>query len=135
MQKFLKKKAQITNSMGKHNVLGKLGEDIATNFLEKNNFKILERNWRYKRAELDIIAMDNKTMIFVEVKTRSDDRMGRPEEAVDTRKRGLMIKAAIAYMHISRHDWAIRFDIIGIVIKDDVPYIDHIQDAFFPGLG
>jgi putative endonuclease len=131
----LEKKAQITNSMGNRNELGKLGEDIATIYLEKNNMPVLVRNWRYKRAELDIVAMDGKTMVFVEVKTRSDDSLSRPEEAVDTQKRGQMIKAAIAYMHESKHDWAIRFDIISIIIKKEIPYIDHIKDAFFPSLG
>lgn len=121
--------------MGKRNLLGKKGEDIAVLFLEQYGFSILARNWRYKRAELDIIAMDDKTMVFVEVKTRSDDMLGRPEEAVDTRKRGQLIKAAIAYMHESKHEWTIRFDIVGIVVKNDIPYIDHIRDAFFPSLG
>jgi putative endonuclease len=120
--------------MGKHNETGKNGEDIAYTYLEAQNISILERNWRYKRAEIDIIGMDGKTLIFVEVKTRTDDIISRPENAVDTRKRTLMIKAAIAYMHHIKHDWAIRFDILSVILRKEKPQIDHFKDAFFPGL-
>ena len=120
--------------MAKHNETGKIGEDIAYAYLLEKGMLILERNWRYKRAELDIIAMDAKTMVFVEVKTRTDNILGSPENAVDTRKRQLMIRAAIAYMHHAKHEWTIRFDIISIVLRNNMPQIDHIKDAFFPGL-
>jgi putative endonuclease len=120
--------------MGKHNETGKKGEDIASTYLEAQNISILERNWRYKRAEIDIIGMDGKTLIFIEVKTRTDDILDRPENAVNTKKRTLMIKAAIAYMHHIKHDWAIRFDIISVILRKEKPQIDHFKDAFFPGL-
>jgi putative endonuclease len=120
--------------MGKHNETGKNGEDIASTFLEAQNILILERNWRYKRAEIDIIGMDGKILIFVEVKTRTDDILNRPENAVDTKKRTLLIKSAIAYMHHIKHDWAIRFDIISVILRKEKPQIDHFKDAFFPGL-
>ena len=120
--------------MAKHNEVGKLGEDIAHAFLIEQGMHILERNWRYKRAELDIVAMDTNTMVFVEIKTRTDDILGSPENAVDSRKRKLMICAAIAYMHHSKHDWTIRFDIVSVIMRPNQPQIDHIKDAFFPGL-
>ena len=120
--------------MGKHNEIGKKGEDIATEYLIEKGIHVLERNWRYKRAELDIIGMDDKTMVFVEVKTRTNDIVERPENAVDTRKRNLMIKAAIAYMHHAKHDWIIRFDILTIILRGEQAHIDHIKDAFFPAL-
>ena len=122
--------------MGKHEILlGNQGEQLAVDFLVEKGFKILERNWRFKRAELDIIAMDNQTMVFVEVKTRSDDIFERPENAVNTRKRQLMIRAAIGYMQQSGHDWAIRFDIVSVILRGDVKaQIDYFKDAFFPDL-
>jgi putative endonuclease len=122
--------------MGKHNETGKKGEDLATNFLATQGIIILERNWRHGRAEVDIIGMDNKTMIFVEVKTRSDDYFERPEAAIDAKKRSLMSRAAIAYMHKSGHDWLIRFDVVSIILRGShEPQIDLFKDAFFPNLG
>lgn len=121
--------------MGKHNELGIKGENIATEYLEKKGFKILERNWRFRKAELDIIAFDNKTLVFVEVKTRSDDIFQRPEEAVTTSKRQHIIKAAIGYMDRIGHEWSIRFDIISVILRgNNEPQIDYFKDAFFPDL-
>jgi putative endonuclease len=120
--------------MAKHNETGKKGEDIAYTYLLEHNIQVLERNWRYKRAEVDVIGMDGKTLVFVEVKTRMDDILGRPENAVHTQKRTLMIKAAIAYMHLIKHGWAIRFDIVSVILRKEKPQIDHFKDAFFPGL-
>ena len=120
--------------MGKHNEIGQQGEQAAADFLENKGYKILNRNWRYKRAELDIVAMDAQTMVFVEVKTRTDYTFDRPENAVDGKKQRLMTQAAIAYMSESGHDWAIRFDIVGVILRGDKFYIDHYEDAFFPGL-
>ena len=121
--------------MGKHNDTGKRGEDLAAQFLEEKNYRLLERNWRHGRAELDIIAMDGKTMVFVEVKTRSDDIFERPENAVKNKKRGLMIKASIGYMHKIQHENAIRFDILSVILRGGkAPQIDHFKDAFFPDL-
>lgn len=122
-------------TMGKHNELGIKGENIAEAFLIEKGFKILERNWRFRRAELDIIAMDNLTLVFIEVKTRSNDIFQRPENAVDTTKRRLMIKAAIGYMEAIQHDWAIRFDIVSVILRGgDEPQIEYFKDAFFPDL-
>ena len=121
--------------MGKHNDIGKRGEDLAAQFLENKNYQLLERNWRHGRAELDIIAKDGKTMVFVEVKTRSDDIFERPENSVKNKKRRLMIKAAIGYIHKSQHENAIRFDILSVVLRGVAePQIDHFKDAFFPDL-
>ena len=129
-------KAQISKTMGKHNETGKKGEDLANDFLIGEGFEILARNWRYGKAELDIIGMDGRTMVFVEVKTRSDDLFERPEDAVTTRKQKLLTQAAIGYMHKSGHDWAVRFDILGIILRGShPPQITHLKDAFFLGLG
>jgi putative endonuclease len=121
--------------MGKHNELGRKGENMAIVFLQTAGYIVLQRNWRSGRAELDIIAMDNKTMVFIEVKTRSDDIFERPEDAVTPQKQSLITRAAMAYMRVSGHDWTIRFDIISVILRGGKPsQIDHIKDAFFPGL-
>ena len=120
--------------MAKHNALGVRGEQLAVEFLEKNNYIILERNWRCGKSEIDIIAKQAHRLIFVEVKTRSNTYFGMPETAVTSKKQTQLIKGAIEYLHKTQHDGALRFDIIGVVIKNDCTEIQHIEDAFFPGL-
>ena len=69
--------------MAKHNEIGQFGEQAASDYLEQKGYKILDRNWRHGRAEIDIVAMDGVTLVFAEVKTRSNDLFERPESAVD----------------------------------------------------
>ena len=122
--------------MAKHLELGKIGEEIAVDFLIKKGYIILEKNWRHRRSEIDIIAEIDSVLIFVEVKSRSDDYYGRPESFVTAKKEKLMIDAASAYMEKSGHEWEIRFDIISILFHNHVyQSIDHFEDAFFPGWG
>ncbi len=119
--------------MAQHNELGKTGEQIAKDFLLEKGYTILETNWRYQKAELDLIVMDQQVLVFVEVKTRSSDFFGSPEDAVTVLKEKLMAHAATAYMRKIGHEWAIRFDIIAIVVKGEGRCeIQHLQDAFFP---
>ena len=121
--------------MSKHLELGKKGEEIATKFLIKKGYQILETNWRYRRSEIDIIIKKDEVLIFVEVKTRSDDYFGRPESFVTDRKRALMIDAANVYMEEIGHEWEVRFDVVAIIFHNPVHQtIDPFQDAFFPGL-
>lgn len=121
--------------MAKHNDIGKIGEQLARTFLENKGFQILETNWRYRRAELDLIAKNDETLVFIEVKTRSTDLFGQPTEAISFRKQRLLADAASAYMEQSAHDAAIRFDVISIIYRDEKHYtIEHFEDAFFPGL-
>lgn len=127
--------------MAKHNDIGQRGEQLAADYLIQKNYTILDHNWRYGRAEIDIVAMDGATLVFAEVKTRSDDLFERPESAVDDKKRRLLARAAVAYMRKIGHEWAIRFDIVAVVLKHfsekaetDVFFIDHFEDAFFPRL-
>jgi putative endonuclease len=118
--------------MAIHNAIGKKGETLAKSFLEEKGYEILETNWRYRRAEVDIIAMDGQVMVFVEVKTRSDDTLSQPEESITAQKELLMADAASAYMEKSGHDWEIRFDFISIVLQSDQHYnLEHFKDAFF----
>lgn len=115
---------------------GKWGEDLAISFLEREGFEVVRRNWRYKRAEIDIIAREQGVLVFVEVKTRAGTYYGRPEEMVDHRKRRLLIDAAMAYMRSVGYEWEIRFDILAVTGEPGKGYeIRLYRDAFFPGLG
>jgi len=115
--------------------LGVWGEGLAVARLQQSGLIILERNWRYKRAEIDIIAREDNVLVFIEVKTRTYSAFGMPEERVDSRKRNLLIDAAMAYMRSIGHDWEIRFDIVSVLGEPGMPTdISHFRDAFFPGL-
>lgn len=113
---------------------GALGENYAASYLKKKGYRILERNWRRRRAEIDIIAMDGEIMVFVEVKTRMYTGLRRPEEAVTRAKLEAMVRAAGAYMVVAGHDWEVRFDIVGVtLLPEDEHTIDHYRDVYFPG--
>lgn len=121
--------------MAYHNDLGKLGEKLAANYLTEKGYTIIERNWRINKLEIDLIASLGDTLIFVEVKTRSNIEYGHPELAVSPRKETLIAAAAKGYMKKIDHDWAIRFDIVSIVMhRNKQPDIRHLEDAFFPGV-
>ncbi len=121
--------------MAKHLDIGNAGEQLARTFLEQKGYVILETNWRYKRAEVDIIAKEGEVLVFIEVKTRSTDAFGKPEEFITPHKENLLIAAASAYMEQINHEWAIRFDIISIIYRSAQHFqVEHFEDAFFPGL-
>ncbi|MDF1696055.1 MAG: YraN family protein [Saprospiraceae bacterium] len=120
--------------MAYHNDLGKKGEEIAVNFLKNKGYSILEVNWRYRKSEIDIIAKDQEVLVFIEVKSRSNDLYGRPESFVDQRKQNLIVDGATAYMEKINHDWEVRFDIVAVFFHNEVyQSVDHFKDAFFPG--
>lgn len=111
---------------------GKKGEDIAEKYLLSQKFKILVRNWRYKRSELDIIAQENSALVFIEVKTRSSSEFGSPESFVSARKELFMQEAASAYMEENSYNGEIRFDVIGILLNSDESFeLNHYRDVFF----
>ncbi|MEM6397906.1 MAG: YraN family protein [Bacteroidota bacterium] len=115
--------------------LGSLGERYARRHLEAKGYRILEQNWRYRRSEIDLIAMDGDIMVFVEIKTRTQDYFGGPTGTVDAKQQGRLSRAAGAYMEQCGHDWEIRFDIIGILIEENGDYkLEHVEDAWWPGL-
>ena len=118
--------------MAKHNELGKRGEELAVQYLAEKGYEILERNWRNKHKEVDIIAKDSKELVIVEVKTRQTDEYGEPDIAVTKQKQRLLISAANAYIFEHAMDVDTRFDIISIIFKDGKPVINHIEDAFLP---
>ena len=118
--------------MAKHNELGKLGEDLAVDFLTKNGYEILNRNWTFQKAEIDIIAQKNQTLAIVEVKTRSSIDFGLPQDFVKPKQIQSLVKAVNQYVISNDIDLDIRFDIIAIH-KDATQnlVIEHIEDAFF----
>jgi putative endonuclease len=121
--------------MSKHNQeLGKEGENLAVEHLEKFSYEIIAKNWRFGRAEVDIIAWSpERILVFVEVKTRKHNLFGNPEEAVSLKKQNLLYEAATEFMYQNHYEKEIRFDIIAIVIyKTNLPALEHFQDAFFP---
>ena len=122
--------------MKKHDEVGRYGEQLAVNFLIDKGFLILERNWRFSRAEIDIIAKEGSVLVFVEVKTRSGTHYGMPEDFVDPKKELFVSDAAAAYMRHINYEWEFRFDIIGIVLSKfhNEVKINHTKDAFFPGI-
>jgi putative endonuclease len=109
---------------------GQSGEDLAARFLEAKGYQIISRNYRYRRAEIDLIAQKDQLLIFVEVKTRESNTFGNPEDFVGSKKAALVIEAADYYVH--QHNWQgnIRFDIIAILTQPTLD-IQHMQDAFF----
>jgi putative endonuclease len=115
--------------------IGKSGENLAKEFLIQQGYTFLASNWRYSRAEVDLIFLHETLIVFVEVKTRSSDYFGRPEAFVDKKKQKLLASAAAVYCERNNHVGEIRFDVISIVQnRDDTFKIDHLKDAFFPGL-
>ncbi|HLF64779.1 MAG TPA: YraN family protein [Saprospiraceae bacterium] len=114
--------------------IGSLGEQYAVKLLETKGYRILEQNWRWRRAEIDIIAWDGEILVFVEVKTRSYIQHGRPEAAITKAKMQLLSQAAGAYMRKVNHEWEVRFDSIAVqVFRDGTYAIEHYEDIYFPG--
>lgn len=122
-----------------HLETGKVGEDLAQETLLENGYTIISRNWRYKHLEIDFVAMDSQTLVFVEVKTRKNTRFGHPYEAVDWKKQQKLARAATIYLSQSSHKGETRFDIVSVILNDDIldkkdsgPQVKIIKDAFWP---
>lgn len=120
--------------MAEHNELGQRGELIAQTFLKDKGYKILHVNWRNRKLEIDIIAMDGETLVFIEVKTRQTLIFGEPENAVNFKKQRSIIHAANAYVLRYGFDKDARFDIISVIIERNSTVINHFPDAFYPTL-
>jgi len=112
-------------------LLGLKGEDLAVRFLRKKGYKILSRNYKTPLDEIDIIAEDGETLVFVKVKTRTDNSFGLPFEAVNHRKREKLRKVALySLKNIRKKDAPSRFDILSIRAGSGQNEIEHIMDAF-----
>ncbi len=110
---------------------GKKGEDLAARYLVNKGYRIIYRNYRTPYGEIDIICEYEKSVIFVEVKTRTNTKYGMPEEAVTIKKRDHIRKTALAFLgSLDRPFAEMRFDVLSIMLKDGDPVIEHIEAAF-----
>ena len=118
--------------MARHNELGKEGENLAKQLLVDKGYTIVETNWRFDKDEIDIIAKDGEELVIVEVKTRSTDFYGFPEDAVNLQKEEFLIRATEAYLEENDLDLDTRFDIVSIILNEKEVNMHHIVDAFYP---
>lgn len=117
--------------MAEHNKLGDLGEELAAEHLVKNGYDILERNYTYQKAEVDIIAQKGNTLVVVEVKTRSTADFGNPQDFLKPKQIKRLVMAVDAYINENDLEVEVRFDIIAIVIEGKTVDLEHLEDAFY----
>ena len=108
--------------------IGRCGEDAAVRYLEKMGYTILERNYRLRIGEVDIIARDEEYLVFIEVKTRRSTTFGSPFEAVDTRKQQRIFKVASAY--VGEKDIPVRFDVVAVYLNGQDIRVEILKNAF-----
>ncbi|RXG14331.1 putative endonuclease [Leeuwenhoekiella aestuarii] len=114
-----------------HNELGKWGEQYAADYLEREGYEILERNWFFNKAEIDIIAQKDNQLVIVEVKTRNSDFFGDPQEFIKPSKIKLLVKAANEYIISNDLDIETRFDVIAVLKNKTQEKLEHFKDAFY----
>ncbi len=111
--------------------MGAWGEDLALRYLIKHGYRLVERNYRTRRGEIDLILRKEGTLVFVEVKLRRGTGFGDPLEAVTPRKQATLRYLAERYLAVREPDFdTVRFDVVGILASREGLRIDHIQDAF-----
>jgi len=117
------------------NDIGDRGEELAATFLDEAGYRVMERNYRFERNEVDLVCFDpdrGGEIVFVEVKTRTGSGYGPPEASVTEKKRESLIKVSRAYLHERRLEGApARFDVIAILLGDGEPQIEHYENAFW----
>lgn len=125
--------------MAKHLTTGSRGEDIAEETLLAQGYRILERNWRFKHLEVDLIARDGSILVFVEVRTRNDSQYGLPYESIGRQKEQKLARAANIYLSQQGYDGEIRFDVVSVILPQNLPSgivfepeVIVIKDAFWP---
>ena len=110
-------------------IVGRQGENVASEYLSKHNYKIVDRNFTCRYGEIDVVAWDGESVIFVEVKARKDDKFGMPREAVTWRKQQTIVQCATYWLYKNKRTGVpVRFDVVEI-LGDKV---HHIKDAFRP---
>ncbi len=113
--------------------MGAYGEEVASKMLQRKGFKILHRNWRCGRPEIDIVALEGTLLVFVEVKTRRNLARGAPEEAVHFAKQQQLIFAAQRFLEQYPHQGEWRFDVVTVLLPErGQPLLTHIRGAFCP---
>jgi putative endonuclease len=120
--------------MAESQILGNKGEDIAAAHLKKSGYKILFRNWKWGKHEIDIIAEINDVVVFVEVKTRTEEFLGGLASVITREKQRSIIYAADGYIQKFNVDKESRFDVLTIIKSGESQKIDHIENAFYPTL-
>ena len=117
--------------MARNIELGNEGEELAVAHLRKHRYKILERNYRCKFGEIDIIALHKKVLVFIEVKTRSSKKFGSPQTGVTPRKQRQLSKVAFSYLQKHRSfSREARFDVVAVELHADRKQIEVIRNAF-----
>jgi len=111
---------------------GRKGEELALAFYKENKYVVLEKNWRLNHLEVDIIAKNDEYIVFCEVKTRSGNALGEPQQSVTKPKQQNIIRAANYYVLKHRILLDVRFDIISIIFNGDQYKLEHIPFAFTP---
>ncbi len=111
---------------------GKEAENHAANYMQKQGYQILERNWHFGHKELDIIAQKGNDLVIVEVKARGTEKFEHPLDAVNKRKQRFMVEAANAYVETKNLDVDTRFDVICIIPENGKFHLEHVEDAFQP---
>lgn len=117
--------------MAQHNNLGKKGEQLAVDFLLKKNYKIIECNYRFNKAEVDIIAQKSDILAIIEVKTRSSIDFGNPQDFLKPKQMQRIVKAVDNYVNTNNLNVEVRFDIIAIVKEGKNFKIKHLENAFY----
>ncbi|MRI00774.1 endonuclease [Kriegella sp. EG-1] len=117
--------------MGKHNEFGQEGEQIAADFLAKNGYKILCKNYRYLKSEIDIIAQKGEIIAIVEVRARSNDQIISISETITPKKIKLLVAGANQFLVDNNLDLEARFDVITILKNKKILKIDHLESAFY----
>ncbi|GFR80720.1 UPF0102 protein Flav2ADRAFT_0897 [Elysia marginata] len=118
--------------MADSNTFGKQSENMAVQFLKEKSYRVLKRNYRYRKAEIDILALKGDTLAVVEVKARSYTYYGEPEMAITKKKIRLLTEAANHFVNQNNLSYEVQFDVIAIKKRDDKWIINHIERAFYP---
>ena len=111
--------------------VGKAGEDLAERYLKRQGYAVVERNYRCPLGEIDLVALNRRVVVFVEVKTRRVNTSGTPLESVNAAKRRRLKRVALHYLSRHRlHDRNVQFDVVGISFHTDPPAVQHVRNAF-----
>ncbi len=113
---------------------GRLGENLAAEQLTARGYRVVARNYRHSHAEIDLIAWDGDILVFIEVKTRKNSDFGHPSGFLSAAQQKRISHAASHYMEEIDYDWEIRFDVIAVILEGPEPTVEHVEDAWFPGL-
>lgn len=119
-------------NMAVHNEIGTIGEQIALKYLQELGYEIILTNWQYKKYEIDIIAVDKNTVVFVEVKTRTNNVFGNPEDALTIAKQKQLIEGADYFLNEKELDMECRFDLITVIDPLGLKKLEHYENVFLP---